>query len=150
MCNFIKSNNAKCGISSGSNLYCHIHVKYITVHNLQNCLLEKDLHLKHAKNEIRNLNKSIQKKTSLHQKQINLREDIIVQLKAKQDELIEIITNSTKTIHRMQEDYNKYQMIKSFERKRQELIDNGIDIYNYNDYKFHQERLLRNKLAHEI
>lgn len=150
MCNFIKSNNAKCRISSGSNLYCHIHAKYITVHNLQNCLLEKDLRLEHAKNEIRNLNKSIQKKASLHQKQINLREDIIVQLKAKQDELMKVITNNTKAIHRMQEDYNKYRMIKSFEKKRQELIDNGIDIYNYNDYKFHQERLLRNKLAHEI
>lgn len=150
MCNFIKANNEKCGISNGKNLYCHIHIKYITVHNLKNCLLEKDLHLEHAKSEIRNLNKSIQKKASLHKKQINLKEEIIVQLKAKQDKLMEVINNSTKAIHRMREDYNKYQKIKSFERKRQELIDNGIDIYNYYDYKFHQERLLRNKLAHEI
>ncbi len=146
MCNFIKSDNNSCKIKSGHKLYCHIHEKYITVHNLKNCLLEKDLNLSHAKNEIKNLNKSIEKKVSM----IKIKSKEIDRLNSDKKNLLAIIDRINQSKLNMQIDYNKYQLIKSFEIKRKQLIDSGIDIYSYNDYNFHQERLKRNRLAHQF
>ena len=95
--------------------------------------------------EIKNLNKTVEKKVLL------LRTSNELIKKEKQDvinnHLIEIQELEDK-IKNMQEDFNKYQIIKKFEKKKAELIKKNIDIYNLNDQDFHNQRYLRNQIAH--
>ena len=109
------------------------HIKNIDEHNLLLTFAEKmNQQLTNAKNEIKNLNKTIEKKNN-----------VIA-------DLLREVSNIKKKKQEMEEDFNNYQIIKNFEKKKAELINQNIDIYNVNDQDFHNMRWLRNQLAHPI
>ena len=100
------------------------HIKNIDQHNVLLTFVEKiNQQNTNAKNEIKNLNKTVLKKSDT-QKQLQ------------------------KSIDSMQKDYDNYQIIKQYEKEKSELITNGIDIYNHYDDEFHNKRYQRNQLAH--
>jgi hypothetical protein len=83
---------------------------------------------------------------------LNLERDKVKRL---QEQLDEEKTNNERLIamvHSMNKDYQAYQLIKEFERKRRELQQKNIDMYRYNPEldEFHQLRIKRNMLAHAI
>ena len=49
----------------------------------------------------------------------------------------------------MMEDYNSFQIIKEFEKHKHELLEKNIDLYNYDDSDFHEERINRNYIVHQ-
>jgi len=146
MCKFQTRNNTMCKIASKDNEYCHIHRKIIATQKLNSF----DLKLSQSKNEIRNLNKTIQRKTKFFRNEIVKKEETIENLKDQIEDLRDSISSHIKTINMMKEDYDKYQLIKAYELKKKKLLENGIDIFKYNDQEFHYQRKLRNKLAHEV
>lgn len=93
--------------------------------------MKKDL-LTKKQNEITNLNKSLEKKSEI--------------IKT----LLKEISNQRLINNNMKEDYNNYQIIKEYEKQKNDLIMKGINIYNYNDQDFHNKRQLRNYLAHAV
>jgi predicted nucleic acid-binding Zn-ribbon protein len=100
------------------------HIKNIDQHNVLLTFVDKiNQQNTNAKNEIKNLNKTVLKKSDT-QKQLQ------------------------KSIDSMQKDYDNYQIIKQYEKEKSELITKGIDIYNHYDDEFHNKRYQRNQLAH--
>jgi hypothetical protein len=126
MCKHIKSNKEKCKIKSKGD-YCHIHKKYQIDEFKQN--------------EIKNLNKVIEKKRIQYEKILELKQDDINELLIENEELKNIIKQ-------LEQDAKNYKIIKEFEKEKQELINKGIDIYNYQNNEWHQKRFLRNLTAH--
>jgi len=100
--------------------------------------------------EIKNLNKTVEKKVFLIKELRKTNQDIInnhlIENEINRGELAQ----ANDKIKQMQEDYDKYQIIKKFELKKQTLINKGIDIYNYYDEEFHKQRLYRNCLSHPV
>lgn len=105
--------------------------------------------------EIKNLNKTIEKKVALA-KELAMQaastrktnQDIINNHLIENELNRRTIEDLTSQIKSMQEDYDKYQIIKKFEKRKADLIKKNIDIYNLNDQDFHNQRYLRNKIAH--
>jgi len=169
MCNHIKTNGEKCKNKSKSE-FCHMHktiqiskregilqsivklqqqqiakleeeLKIFKIVNKKNGELHEDLvnkynetdkDLKEAceiikltKNEVKNLNKTLEKKSIM-------------------------IKELTSKINILEVDANNYKIIKEFEKEKQELIKQGINIYDYKDEKFHEKRWRRNELSHAI
>lgn len=91
--------------------------------------------------EIKNLNKTIERKVILIKELRKTNQDII------NNHLIELEEANDK-IKSMQEDYDKYQIIKQFDKKKAELIKKNINIYTLKDDNFHNQRYLRNQIAH--
>ena len=83
-----------------------------------------------TKNEVKNLNKTLEKKV------------LIIKYK---DEEIKALMKVNKEL---EEDAKNYKIIKEYELEKQELINKGIDIYNYKNEEWHQKRYLRNQLSH--
>jgi hypothetical protein len=90
----------------------------------------------HQKVELTNLYKTIEKKNKT--------------LKEKEEYFMNIILKLQNTINTMKDDYDNYQYIIKYEKNKQELINKGINIYNYNNDEFHKNRQTRNFLAHRI
>jgi len=86
----------------------------------------------YQKNEISNLNKTIENKNNF--------------IKEKNNKIIEL----EEKINSLKEDYDKYQIIKEFEKEKNDLINQGIDIYNYYNDDYHNKRYQRNLVAHAI
>ncbi len=85
-----------------------------------------------TKNEVKNMNKTLEKKALI--------------IKYKDEEIKALI----KAKAELEEDAKNYQIIKQFEKEKQELINKGIDIYNYQNEEWHQKRYYRNLVAHPI
>lgn len=85
-----------------------------------------------TKNEVKNMNKTLEKKALI--------------IKYKDEEIKALI----KAKAELEEDAKNYQIIKQFEKEKQELINKGIDIYNYQNEEWHQKRYYRNLAAHPI
>lgn len=83
-----------------------------------------------TKNEVKNMNKTLEKKALI--------------IKYKEEEIKALI----KSKNELEEDANNYRIIKEYEKEKQELINKGIDIYNYQNEEWHQKRFLRNQLSH--
>jgi len=122
MCNYVLKSGRLCLIKHKKNDFCHIHF------NIQ------------ANDEIKNQNKLIKSNQYLKQEIKNLNNTLRVSS--------ETINSQVKKIDSMQKDYDNYQIIKQYEKKKNELINKGIDIYNYYDDEFHNKRYQRNQLAH--
>lgn len=135
MCKHIKSNKEKCKIKSKGD-YCHIHKKYQIDEFKQN--------------EIKNLNKVINNKRIQYEKILQLKQDDINQLLIESEIKERYINELKNKIKQLEIDAKNYQIIKQFEKEKQELINKGIDIYNYQNDEFHQRRFLRNALSHSI
>jgi vacuolar-type H+-ATPase subunit I/STV1 len=146
MCKYIKSNKEKCKIKSKGE-YCHFHKKY-----------EID---QFKQNEIKNLNKVINNKRLQYEKLLEIKQDMINELSASLSELTVrgVIENEMKDreiqelknrIKQLEQDAKNYKIIKQFEKEKQELINKGIDIYNYQNDEWHQRRQQRNLVAHAI
>ena len=85
-----------------------------------------------TKNEVKNMNKTLEKKALI--------------IKYKEEEI-----NVLMKINKELEEHAKnYKFIKEFEKEKQDLINKGINIYNYQNNEWHQKRYLRNNLAHAI
>lgn len=134
MCNQILKSGLQCKIKSKTKL-CHIHMKASAISDYA---VQKDL-LTKKQNEIINLNKSLEKKS-----------DIIKEL-YKEISIYKIkLFSLQEDNNNMKEDYNNYQIIKEYEKQKNDLILKGINIYNYNNTDFHNKRHLRNHLAHAV
>lgn len=85
-----------------------------------------------TKNEVKNMNKTLEKKALIIKYKD---EEIKVLMKAKAE---------------LEKDANNYRIIIEYEKEKQELINKGIDIYNYeyNNPEFYKLRLRRNQLSH--
>lgn len=108
------------------------HIKNVDDHNLllktydksiELCLKQEDK-INKLKQEIKNLNKTIEKK-------VNTIKDL-TQFKESNKVKLELL--------------NK---VKEYELEKQQLINNNIDIIYYDDPDFHNRRLERNRLIHE-
>lgn len=97
MCNQITKSNEKCKLEPNKP-YCHIHKKLIIKHNL--------------KKEIINLNKTIEKK-SLENKELKKN------LEFFKNEVNEL----NNKINSMIDHYNKYEVIKNYNKLKNELIN---------------------------
>jgi chromosome segregation ATPase len=89
--------------------------------------------------ELTNLYKTIEKKNKV--------------LKDKEEHILKLqneLESAKNTINTMKDDYNSYQYIIKYERNKQELINKGVNIYNYYNDEFHKNRQIRNVLAHRI
>ena len=135
MCKHILKNELKCKIKSKGD-YCHIHKKYQIDEFKQN--------------EIKNLNKVINNKRLQYEKILQLKQDDINQLLIENEIKERYISELKNKIKQLEIDAKNYQIIKQFEKEKQELINKGIDIYNYQNDEWHQKRYLRNNLAHSI
>jgi hypothetical protein len=155
------NNTRKCKLAPKKSL-CHIHNKYNQNEPRQNDLIKIiDLEIKNeqlekkiykmskfqdnqrlvserqssalcaAKIELTNLYKTIEKKN------IGLRE--------KEHE----ISKLKYKINNMTEDYNNFQIIKQYEKTKQELLKKNIDILSFKNSQFHKLRLDRNYIVHE-
>lgn len=82
--------------------------------------------------ELTNLYKTIEKKNKA--------------LREKEEHILKL----QNTINTMKDDYDSYQYIIKYERNKQELINKGVNIYNYYNDEFHKNRQIRNVLAHRI
>lgn len=156
MCKYIKSNKEKCKIKSKGD-YCHIHKKYQIDEFKQN--------------EIKNLNKVINNKRIQYEKILQLKQDYINQLlieseikesyiKSQRFE-IEDLKSQLETARwanhelnnqnqELKDDATKYQIIKEYEKYKNDLILKGVNIYNYNNNEFQNRRHYRNRIAHPI
>lgn len=85
-----------------------------------------------TKNEVKNLNKTLEKKVLI--------------IKQKNEELKQKDTK----IKELEEDATNYKIIKEYELEKQELINKGVNIYNYRNNEFHEKRYLRNQLSHPV
>ena len=85
-----------------------------------------------TKNEVKNINKTLEKKV------------LIIKYK---DEEIKALMKVNKEL---EEDAKNYKIIKEYELEKQELINKGIDIYNYKNEEWHQKRFNRNLIAHPV
>jgi protein tyrosine phosphatase len=118
---------------SGKAKFCHFHKK-------DNLVELKSL-------EIKNLNKTIERKNSKLNQEVKLVKDRYERLlELKQDEINELNLE----INHMWDDYHRYQEIVAYETYKQELINKGVDIYNYCNADFHKHRQKRNALAHRV
>jgi hypothetical protein len=135
MCKYIKSNKEKCKIKSKGE-YCHIHKK----HQID----------EFKQNEIKNLNKVINNKRLQYEKILQLKQDDINELLIENEMKERKIQELKNRIKQLEQDAKNYKIIKQFEKEKQELINKGIDIYNYQNDEFHQKRYLRNQLSHAI
>ena len=151
--------------------YCHIHkIKQSIVYrdncklvNEMNKMVSDDLHNEklfnnqkdllnkfskkndQLKTEIKHLNKSLEKKNKIIQDK-----DIqIDKLSNKSKKYMQDIINIFDQIEKMETDYNNYQVIKEFERLKNQLEKQNIDIYNYDNSYYHQLRVKRNYIVHE-
>jgi hypothetical protein len=98
--------------------------------------------------EIKNLNKTIEKKVALTKELKKANQDIINKNENELQDYKAKMKLANDKIKLMQIDYDKYQIIKKFELKKAQLLKKNIDIYNLNDQNFHNERYLRNQIAH--
>lgn len=81
-------------------------------------------------NEVKNINKTLEKKALI--------------IKYKDEEIKALM----KAKAELEEDANNYRIITEYEKEKQELINKGIDIYNYQNDEWHQRRQHRNLVAH--
>jgi len=98
--------------------------------------------------EIKNLNKTIEKKVILIKELRKTHQDIINNHLIENEFNRRELEEANYKIKQMQEDYDKYQIIKNFDKKKSDLIKQNVDIYNINDDDFHNQRYHRNLLAH--
>ncbi len=54
------------------------------------------------------------------------------------------------TINKMKDDYNNFQLIKKYEKEKDNLIKKNIDLYSYNDNNFQKLRKDRNYIVHQL
>lgn len=142
MCKHIRNNGLKCKIKSKSD-YCHIHKKYQIDEFKQN--------------EIKNLNKVIEKKHLKYKKLLEIKQDMINELLIESEikeryiqEYGRVNLELKNKIQQLEIDAKNYQIIRQFEKEKQELINKGIDIYNYKNDEWHQKRYYRNLIAHPV
>lgn len=93
--------------------------------------------VRNAKNEIKNLNKTIEKKNNT-----------IATQACYADQMSSNLLDMQNKVDFYKIDYDKYQVIKEYEMEKKRLINNGIDIYNYYNDDFHNKRFNRNLVAH--
>ena len=162
--------NKTCKVKTNNN-YCHIHKNKQSVAYQDNCKLVKQIEkiiledernhkifnnqseqLKNTikkneqlKQEVKHLNKSLEKKNIIINSQTIKMNELIIQNKRYVNDLICMLNQ----IKDMKIDYNNYQIIKQFERLKNQLLKQKIDIYNYDNDKYHQLRLKRNLIVHE-
>jgi hypothetical protein len=122
MCNYTLKSGRLCLIKHKKNDFCHIHF------NIQ------------ANNEVKNQTKLIKSNQYLKQEIKNLNNTI--------NKITKLANSRLEACEAMKEDYNNYQIIKQYEKEKNELINKGIDIYNYYNNDFHEKRYQRNVLAH--
>lgn len=142
--------NRQCLLAKNKEM-CHIHknmkpkvfkneyldaLKIIDLEN-KNSKLEKKVNKllifqENQKVELTNLYKTIEKKNKA--------------LREKEEHILKL----QNTINTMKDDYDSYQYIIKYERNKQELINKGVNIYNYYNDEFHKNRQIRNVLAHRI
>jgi len=132
MCNYVlksgsggRTKSRLCLIKHKKNDFCHIHF------NIQ--ANDEVARKRVAEQGVKNQTKLIKSNQYLKQEIKNLNNTISLQVKK---------------IEAMKEDYNNYQIIKQYEKEKNELINKGIDIYNYYNDDFHEKRYQRNVLAH--
>lgn len=162
MCNYLISENRTCKLSPNKPL-CHLHVNKQArfLHEYEK--VDKDIEIDTYKAKNDKLNDKIKKKNI----QINQLETIIKNLKEeikqknitvnsvkesnekiKNNLLSEI--NALKNLNKsMYEDYNDYQIVKNYERLKNKLINNNVDLKKYHDNDFHELRFKRNFIVHE-
>ena len=157
MCNYMIEQNRQCLLAKNKEI-CHIHknmkpkvfqneyldaLKIIDLEN-KNSKLKKRVNKllifqDNQKVELTNLYKTIEKKNKA--------------LREKEEHILKLQNNleiSKNTINTMKDDYDSYQYIIKYERNKQELINKGVNIYNYYNDEFHKNRQIRNVLAHRI
>jgi hypothetical protein len=120
-----------------------------------------------TKNEVKNLNKTLEKKVLIIKSQGVEIEDLKAQLKTtlwvsqqknetllkeqvKSATLLKELKQKDNKIQELEEDATNYKFIKEYELEKQELINKGVNIYNYYNDEFHKNRQIRNVLAHRI
>ena len=162
MCNYLVGKNIKCKISPNKP-FCHIHInkkpKYL--HEYEK--VDKDIEIDTYKTKNDKLNDKIKKKNI----QINQLEAIIKNLKEEikqkniivnsskesnekvKNELLSEITALKNLNKSMYEDYNDYQIVKNYERLKNKLINDNVDLKKYHDNEFHELRFKRNFIVHE-
>lgn len=153
MCNFMINNTRKCKLAPKKSL-CHIHITRQNESRQNDLIKIIDLEIKNeqlekkiskmskfqdnVKIELTNLYKTIEKKN------IGLRE--------KENEISKLkltLEQQSKKINNMTEDYNNFQIIKQYEKTKQELLKKNIDILSFKNSEFHKLRLDRNYIVHE-
>lgn len=87
-------------------------------------------------NEIKNINNQL-----LSEKDILTRR--IRNLKLQNEEKLQKIKD-------MEQDYNNFQIIKMYEKEKDKLVKNNVDLYNYNNNKFQELRKNRNYIVHVL
>lgn len=157
MCNYMIEQNRQCLLAKTKDV-CHIHknmkpkvfknefldaLKTIDLENKNSKLEKKMIKMTrfqdNQKVELTNLYKTIEKKNKI--------------LKDKEEHILKLqneLESAKNTINTMKDDYDSYQYIIKYERNKQELINKGINIYNYYNDEFHKNRQIRNVLAHRI
>lgn len=174
MCNYMIEQNRQCLLAKTKDV-CHIHknmkpkskssnlsagfgnlptvkvfknefldaLKIIDLENKNSKLEKKMIKMTrfqdNQKVELTNLYKTIEKKNKV--------------LKDKEEHILKLqneLESAKNTINTMKDDYNSYQYIIKYERNKQELINKGVNIYNYYNDEFHKNRQIRNVLAHRI
>ena len=73
---------------------------------------------------------------------IQLTEDYLQEVKAQ-------LKQAQTQIKLMKDDYKSYQVIKQYEREREQLLQKKVDLNRYDNYQFHELRKYRNYLVHE-
>lgn len=153
MCNYMIEQNRQCLLAKNKEI-CHIHknMKPKTVKVFQNEYLDAlkiiDLENKNSKLEKR-VNKLLIFQDNQKVELTNLYKTIEKKNKALREKE-EHILKLQNTINTMKDDYDSYQYIIKYERNKQELINKGVNIYNYYNDEFHKNRQIRNVLAHRI
>jgi len=156
-------NTRKCKLAPKKTL-CHIHNKsnqsdFIKIIDLEikNDNLEKKISKmskvqENAKLELTNLYKTIEKKN----RGLKEKDEALLKEQTKSASLLDEISKlkftlkqQTNKINNMTEDFNNFQVIKKYEKTKQELLKKNIDILSFKNPQFHKLRLDRNYIVHQ-
>lgn len=122
-------------------------------------ILDKDDKINKFKNEIKNLNRTLENKAINHKKElknIENRYEILLELKRRElNEMIdilnqkeEIIKNNIQLIKHYRKDYNNFQIVREYEKKKEDLFKKNINVLSYNNKEFQDLRTKRNYIVH--
>lgn len=138
MCNSLTTKGVKCRLEPNKN-YCFIHINKLVSHtknevkNLNNTIQKKNVVILNQKNEIKNLNNTVKKKNIIILNQKNQLKTVLI----NNLEMKEEITNLKEEILSMTDDFNNYQFIKKFELIKYTLKKKyDVNIKNCNEIEF--------------
>ena len=121
MCNYLTKRGVQCSLSPNKDT-CHIHKKHLII--------------EHKQTEIRNLNKTILKKSELFHSEVKTLKTENESLKTENESLKTQVQNFEKRILEMQEDFESYSKVKRYELLKSKLAKHVYDISDLYEVKY--------------